>query len=342
MVTRPVSSGWRSASSAARLNSGSSSMGQGDLARAGVRPAADQRRQRRGVMRITERPLARQSAAAQAPGNRLNHPELECFGRLERRQYAGEPCGQHRLPRSRRTDHQEIVPTGRGDLERALGAFLALDVLKVGARRARGGKARFRRRQELGTLEMVDDRQQARRGNDLDLARPGRLAAATGGTDDAAAAARRRQRRKQYPGDAGQRAVERQLSQHRVLSELVRRQNIHRRQQRQGDRQIEMAAFLKNVGRGEVHGDPSWRQSQAQGAERCPYPLARLGNRLVRQSDHGEGRQPGGDRHLRLDLDDLDAVERHRPNPRNHGLTIPQGKVEFSRSCTTNPECGGR
>src|SRR5438132_5770131 len=143
-------------------------------------------------MRITERPLAREAAAAQPPSNRLDHAELQRFGRFERRQYAGKTRCEHRLPRSRGTNHQEIVPACRGDLERALGAFLALDILKVGASRARGGKARLRRGEELGTLEMVDDRQQARRGNDLDLTRPGGLASATGGTDDAAASACRR------------------------------------------------------------------------------------------------------------------------------------------------------
>jgi len=107
-------------------------------------------------MRVAERSLARQLAAAQPAGNRPDHPELECFGWFERRQYAGEPCGQHRLPRSRRTDHQEIVPACRRDLERALGAFLALDILKVGARRVPGGKTRLRRGQELRPLEMVD------------------------------------------------------------------------------------------------------------------------------------------------------------------------------------------
>ena len=79
-----------------------------------------------------------------------------------------------------------------------------------------------------------------------------------------------------------------------------------------------MAAFLDHVSRGKVDGNPSRRQGQAEGAECCPHSFARFGNGLVRQSDHGEGRQARGDRHLRLDLDDLDAVERHRPDPREH------------------------
>src|ERR1700756_3417840 len=92
------------------------------------------------------------------------------------------------------------------------------------------------------------------------------------------------------PGDTGQRAVERQLPECQVEAELLSRQNIHRRQQGQGDRQIKVATFLENVGWGKVDGNPSCRQRQTQGAERCPYPLARFGNCLVRQSDHGECR----------------------------------------------------
>ena len=45
-----------------------------------------------------------------------------------------------------------------------------------------------------------------------------------------------------------------------------------------------------------------------------------FGDRLVRQADYGEGRQPGGDRHLGLDLDDLDAVKCHGANLRGHAL----------------------
>ena len=89
-----------------------------------------------------------------------------------------------------------------------------------------------------------------------------------------------------------------------------------------------MAAFLGDVSGSEVDGDPFRRQRQAERGERRAHPFARLGDRLVRQPDHCEGRQPGDDRHLGLDLDDLDPVKRHRPNPRDHGLTILQAKVE--------------
>jgi hypothetical protein len=71
-----------------------------------------------------------------------------------------------------------------GDLERPLGALLSFDVAKVEPGRARDRKTRLRRRQELGSLEVVDDGQQGRRRNDFDLARPRRLATACSGADN--------------------------------------------------------------------------------------------------------------------------------------------------------------
>ena len=54
--------------------------------------------------------------------------------------------------------------------------------------------------------------------------------------------------------------------------------------------------------------------------QRRAHPLAQFGDRLVGQADDGEGRQAGRDRHLGLDLDDLDPVKRHRANLRGHVL----------------------
>ena len=209
-----------------------------------------------------------------------------------------------------------------GDFERAFGALLALHIGEVEPGRARRREPRLGRRQQLGSLEMIDDRQEARRRDHLHLARPGRLAAAFGRADDAAAAARRRQCREQHAGNARQRAVERHLAERHVPAELIGRQCVHRRQQSKRDRQVEMAALLEHVGRGEVDGDPSLRQPEAQRGERRADPFARLGDRLVRQSDDGKGRQPGADRHLRLDLDDLDPVKRNGPHLRDHTPTV--------------------
>jgi hypothetical protein len=61
------------------------------------------------MVRVAERPLARQPAAAQAAGDRLDHAQLEGLGRFERRQNSGKARRQHRLAGSRRPDHQQAV-----------------------------------------------------------------------------------------------------------------------------------------------------------------------------------------------------------------------------------------
>jgi hypothetical protein len=234
------------------------------------------------------------------------------------------------------------MPAGRGDFERPLGALLALDVLQIEPGGARRRQLRLGRRQQLGALEMVDDRQEARRRDDLNIAGPGRLAAAIGRADDAAVARGGGERGEQHSGDPGQRAVERDLAQGDVAKELVLRQHLHFGEEPQRDRQVEMAAFLQHVGRREIDRDVPRRQRQAEHGQGRAHPLARLGDRLVRQPDDGERRQPRGDRHLGLDVDDLDPVKRHGANPRDHfpacplAPTLPcpacgEGKVGASR-----------
>jgi hypothetical protein len=45
-----------------------------------------------------------------------------------RRQDGWKPRRQHRFAGARRPDHEKIVAAGGGHFERALGAFLALDI----------------------------------------------------------------------------------------------------------------------------------------------------------------------------------------------------------------------
>ena len=153
-------------------------------ARATPRPASRAGRRRpapparpndadRGTGRLRIEP-----AVAQLARHRMDHADLERLARVERRQQARQPRRQHRLARAGRADHQQIVAAGRRDFERALGRLLALDVLRSRAWRAPSGNWRLGRRQHLAALEMIDQRDQRRRRQHLEPARPGRLAAA--------------------------------------------------------------------------------------------------------------------------------------------------------------------
>src|SRR6266704_4915335 len=79
-----------------------------------------------------------------------------------------------------------MMSAGGGDLERALGAFLSLDVAQIEQRRFALMDLRLRARQHLGALEMVGDLDQRIGGDDLKVrARPGRFRSALRRTDQA-------------------------------------------------------------------------------------------------------------------------------------------------------------
>ena len=149
---------------------------------AGARPraAADERRHAGGVVRRAERPASLELAAHQLAGEAVHHRDLEHLLGRQRRQDRGQPRGEHRLAGARRADHQEVVAAGGGDLEHALGALLAFDVARD---RAAGRCSRSRlglgRRERLQAFEVIDEREQMRRREDVDvLAGPGGLRAA--------------------------------------------------------------------------------------------------------------------------------------------------------------------
>ncbi len=106
-------------------------MRERDFTRLGAHAAAGQRRHAGGMVGAAERPPRRQRAVADFAGDRGDHRNFEQFGRRQRRQDRGQPGCQHRLAGAGRADHQEMMSAGRGKLERALGAFLSLDVAQV-------------------------------------------------------------------------------------------------------------------------------------------------------------------------------------------------------------------
>ena len=132
-------------------------MGERDFARPRVQAAADQRRHAGGVMRCAERPPVGERAAFDLAGDRGDHRDFEQFGRRQRRQDRGQPRRQHRFAGAGRSDHEQIVAAGRGDFERALGAFLALDVGEVERDASCLEDFRLRPRQHLRALEVVGE-----------------------------------------------------------------------------------------------------------------------------------------------------------------------------------------
>ncbi len=132
-------------------------MRERDLARPRAQAAADQRRHAGRMMRAAERPPVGERAAFELARDRGDHRDFEQLGRRQRRQDRRQPRRQHRLAGAGRPDHQQIVPAGGGDLERALGALLALDVLEIDERALDLADLRLRPREHLRAAEMIGE-----------------------------------------------------------------------------------------------------------------------------------------------------------------------------------------
>ncbi|KPF64605.1 hypothetical protein IP69_18185 [Bosea sp. AAP35] len=211
------------------------------------------------------------------------------------------------------------MPAGRGDLEHALGAFLALDVGEIGQRAGWARDRGLRPRHHLRALEMVGELDQRTRREDVDIGRgPGGLRARRVRADQALPPAIGGDCRRQHASHRRDRAIEREFAEHRVARQRVGRNRADRRHYGERDRQVVMAALLGQIGWGEVDGDALGRQRQARGDQRGADALLALAHRLVGQPDQNERDAAG--RNLDLDIDGarLDALERHRCDPRHH------------------------
>src|SRR5436305_255065 len=102
-------------------------MGERDLARPWGAPSANEPRGRDRVMRCPEWPRVRKFAAAD-PRHTVNSGDLQGLLKGRRRQDAGEPAGEHGLPGSGWTDHEEVVAARGGDLQRPARIELAVHV----------------------------------------------------------------------------------------------------------------------------------------------------------------------------------------------------------------------
>ena len=222
-----------------------------------------------------------------------------------------------------------MMPAGRGELQRAFGTFLALDVAQIEMRRLRLVHFRLRARQHLRAFEVVGDLDQRFCRDDLDIgACPGGFRSARRRTDQAFLARIRADRGRQHARHGGDRAIEPELAEHGKAVERIRRNRADRRHQAERDRQIIMAAFLRQIGRREVDRDPPRRQRQPRGDQRRAHPLPRFRHRLVRQTHDRKRRQARRDLHLHVDRAGLDPLKGYGRNPRNHAA--PRDAIEGS------------
>ena len=261
-------------------------MGERGLARPHPDAAADHRRHRGRMMR------ARGTGAARSAGRSSSSPAIEAIIDTSRSS-AGDSGG--RIDGSRLASIDLPAPGGPTisrlwpPAAATSSARLAVSWPLMSARSgsaAAGRRARLGARQDLRAAEMIGEGDQAARREDRHVAaRPGRLgphaagqirprpmalaAIAAGSTPATARSCRR--------------ATVRRARRNR---RAVAGQGADRRHQRERDRQIVVAALLRQVGRGEVDDDPLRRQRQAGRVERrripgrgFPPPPCRAGRR---------------------------------------------------------------
>jgi hypothetical protein len=216
-----------------------------------------------------------------------------------------------------------VAARGR-DFERALRRLLALDVLEIGHAFVAGIGRRLRPSQGLQSLEVVDELKQVLRGEDGHVGcGPCGLGPARSGTDQPLPERVRADGDRERASDGSDRSVERQLAEHAETFDRIAGNGAGRSHEPEHDRQVVMAAFLREVGGSEIDGDAFRRQREADGIERPAHPLAAFRYRLVGQPDDGEVWKPRSDLDLHVNGARLDALESDRGDTREHGSKTP-------------------
>ena len=204
------------------------------------------------------------------------------------------------------------MTAGGGDFERALSAFLSLDVGEIERHAGDLAHFRLRAREHLRAAKMIGKLNERGRSDDFHFrARPGGFRTAERRADQPFAAGVRADGGGKDAGDGRDRAVEAELAQHGESGERVMRDGADRGHQAERDRQIVMASFLRQVGGRQIDGDAAGGEREARGDQRGADPFTRFRNRLVCQSYHMESGQPRRDLHLDVDGARFDALERH-------------------------------
>jgi hypothetical protein len=312
---------------------------QRDLARPRRRSAAHQGDGAGGVVRAAGGPT-HPLRGREAPGQARHGRALQRLVDRHVRQQPGEAVGQHRLARAGRAHHQQAVLAGRGDLQHAPGAGMALDVGQVGAVRGGDGAGvrlqarpavagRLQGRIALGRrrAELPDHVEQVARAVDLGPGHQRGLAGAVGRQHQARGDALREQRQGHGQGAAHrpQFARERELAREFVGLEPRRLDLPARGQDAQRDGQVEAARILGQVGRREVDGDALVvGELQPRVLDGRAHALARLLDFHVGQPDEREAGQSVGQVDLDRDRGRLQAEQ---------GAALHQRQTHCSSPC---------
>ena len=232
----------------------------------------------------------------------------------------GRQRGEQRLARARRPAHQQIVPARRGDLQRALGDFLPLDLREVRPPTGGLGFGRWRRRH---AARYPSDAPAARadRARRSPRARPPKRASlpCAAGQIRPMSSAEAWSAASSTPGDGAIRPSRREFADRDIVRQRFRIGRPDRRQQAERDRQIVVRAFLGQVGRRQVDRDHAWAaaRDRSRPAPHAPArgsrpPLCPASPTMV---NFGKARR---ELHLHLDGAGLEAEISDRGDGRDH------------------------
>ena len=215
------------------------------------------------------------------PGHAVDRACRDRLGVVKRREDRFEGSREHRLPGPGWTDEEQIVATGRGDLERALGRLLPRNVRKIDrVRRRRGSRGHRRRCHAHAAFQVIDDLAKRREAERLDPARGGLARVRTRNKNLADAVRRGVTHAWHRPAHRAQRPVERELAE--TESGHVHAQLPARAEDSEGDRELEPGSFLAALRRREVHGNSTERELEPGVPHRGANALARFLHRRVR------------------------------------------------------------
>jgi hypothetical protein len=264
---------------------------QGDFTRTRVSAAADQAGVGDGVVRCAENALRDQRLARrQQAEDRMHLGDLERLFEGLRRQDRRDAPGQHRLATAGRTDHQDIVPPRRRDLEGALDVPLAahfgeVDLIATGL--ADGGLDIDPTGLDSSVLgQKIDNLPQGVDRIDRLSADQRSFLGIVRRQDQAVEIpVARGHGHRQHTANRLDAAIQRELTHEQEAFAANRRDQLGRRQQSDRHRQIECRAFLADIRRGKIDGDPTWGEFVTGILDRGLDAVLAFLDRALRQAD---------------------------------------------------------
>ena len=248
-----------------------------------------------------KRSLADPSGAnGRQPCHRMNARDLQQLLPRQGRQQGRQTAGQHRFATAGRPHQQQVMATGRSNLQgpAAVGLAPHIGQIQSVANCHRSGQ-RQRHPWPAAASQQRQRLHQAGRWPHRQLVHQrGLRPIGIGYHQGPGPGSPGRQRHLQHPPHRPQAAVQAQLPQAPHPREGLGGQLTTGHQQPQGNRQIKAGALLAQMGRGQVHHHPGERHLQTAVAQGGTHPFARFLHRRIPQPHHLQAGQARGNIHL--------------------------------------------